>query len=88
MNLLIIYKAAVKLSQVCYLCVRLHTHVCVRLQQVNVRLQHMDVCLHTQVGVSLQLVNVCPLHMDVSLHTPRRRRRGCGLDGVIYVSQR
>ena len=44
----------VKLSEVCYLCVRLHTHVCVRLQQVNVRLQHKDVCLHTQVCVRLQ----------------------------------
>ena len=45
----------------CYLCVRLHTHVCVRFQQVNVRLQHMDVRLHTQVGVRLQ-------QKDVRLH--------------------
>ena len=49
------------LSEVCQLCVLLHTHVCVRLQQVNVHLQHMDVHLqqkdvrlHTYLGVRLQ----------------------------------
>ena len=44
-----IYKAAGKSSQVksvCYLCVRLHTHVCVCLQQVDVCIQQMDVCVY------------------------------------------
>ena len=56
--MLSIYKAAKKLSQLCNICVRLNTHVCVQfhLQQVDVHLQQMDVRLHTQVAVRLQQV--------------------------------
>ena len=84
--LIYIYKAAVKSSQSvkCYNCVRLHTHLYVRLQQVDVRLhtiKNLSPLLAFsgapfwllypphRYGFCIQQVDVCFQQKDVRLHT-------------------